>query len=100
MQRVSDSWRSTMGSTAIAVVLAFCNENPELKDSDENRQEFATQYLEHLRFLYQKADGDDTNVTSISILLFVNSMRHFTEIQGSFPRPLHFANLRFPSRLR
>jgi hypothetical protein len=63
MQRVSDSWRSTMGSTAIAVVLAFLNSNPELKDSDKNRQEFATDYLEHFRFLYQKADGDDINVS-------------------------------------
>lgn len=69
MQRVSDSWRSTMGSTAIAVVLAFCNGNPELKDSDENRQEFATDYLENLRFLYQKSDGDDITV---SILLQLN----------------------------
>jgi hypothetical protein len=52
-----------MGSTAIAVVLAFLNSNPELKDSDKNRQEFATDYLEHFRFLYQKADGDDINVS-------------------------------------
>lgn len=58
-----------MGSTAIAVVLAFCNGNPELKDSDENRQEFATDYLENLRFLYQKSDGDDITV---SILLQLN----------------------------
>ncbi|KAF8218848.1 hypothetical protein L208DRAFT_1419320 [Tricholoma matsutake] len=46
-------------STAVAVVLAFCNANSDLKNSDENRQEFAAQYLEHLRFLYHKADGDD-----------------------------------------
>jgi hypothetical protein len=62
MQRVSDSWRSTMGSTAIAVVLAFCNANLDLKNSNENRQEFAAQYLEHLCFLYHKANGDDTKV--------------------------------------
>ena len=64
MQRVSDSWRSTVGSMAIAVVLAFCNANSDLKNSDENRQEFATQYLEHLRFLYHKADGDDAKVNT------------------------------------
>ena len=67
MQRVSDSWRSTMGSTAIAIVLAFCDGNPDLKDSDENRQEFAAEYLEELRFLYQKSDGNDVKVSSISI---------------------------------
>ena len=64
LQRVSDSWRSTMGSTAIAVVIAFCNANPELKNSDKNRQEFAAEYLEHLRFLYHKADGDDVKVST------------------------------------
>jgi hypothetical protein len=51
-----------MGSTAIAVVLAFCNANPDLKNSNENHQELAAQYLEHLRFLYHKANGDDTKV--------------------------------------
>ncbi|KAF8230824.1 hypothetical protein L208DRAFT_1399990 [Tricholoma matsutake] len=59
MQRVLDSWCSTMGSMAVAIVLAFCNANSDLKNSDENRQEFAVQYLKHLRFLYHKADGDD-----------------------------------------
>ncbi|KAF8227755.1 hypothetical protein L208DRAFT_1404998 [Tricholoma matsutake] len=59
MKCVWDSWCSTVGSTATAIVLAFCNANSDLKNSDENRQEFAMQYLEHLRFLYHKADGDD-----------------------------------------
>lgn len=62
MQRVSDSWRSTMGSTAIAVVLAYCNGEARLQDSDKNRQEFATHYLENLRFLYKKSEGDDVDV--------------------------------------
>lgn len=66
MQRVCDSWRSTMGSTAIAVVLAFCNDTPELRLSDRNRQDFATEYLEHLRFLYEKAEGEDVKVSTAS----------------------------------
>ena len=56
-----------MGSTAIAIILAFCDGNPNLKDSDENRQEFAAKYLEQLRFLYQKSDSDDAKVSGISI---------------------------------
>jgi len=64
-QRTSDSWRNTTGSTGIAVVLAYCNSNPDLKDSDENRQEFATHYLEHLRFLYTKSDGDNPLVRTL-----------------------------------
>ena len=62
MQRVSNSWRSTMGSTVIAIILAFCNGNAELKNSDDNRQEFAAEYLDNLRFLYHKSEGDDTAV--------------------------------------
>ena len=73
MQRVSDSWRSTMGSAAIAVVLAYCNDNPELKNSDMNRQEFAAQYLEDLCFLYQKSEGDDVKVsTTANYSKFIN----------------------------
>jgi hypothetical protein len=74
MQRVSDSWCSTMGSTAIAVVLAFCNENSDLKNSDEDRQEFATQYLDNLRFLYEDSDSDDVKVSSIGYsTIFTNN---------------------------
>jgi hypothetical protein len=65
MQRVCDSWRSTMGSTAIAVVLAYCDATDEFKLSDRNRQNFATDYLEHLRFLYQDSEGDDAKVSTI-----------------------------------
>ena len=64
VQRTSDSWHNTTGSTAIAVVLAYCNSNPELKDSDDKRQEFAAYYLEHLRFLYKKSDDDDPTVSA------------------------------------
>jgi hypothetical protein len=65
MQRVSDSWQNTIGSTAIAVVLAFCNANPNLKNSNEDRQVFASEYLEDLHFLYHKSDGDDVNVRTV-----------------------------------
>lgn len=81
MQRVSDSWRSTMGSTAIAIVLAFCDGNPALKDSDENRQEFAAEYLEQLRFLYEKSDDNDAKVSTTSTRSqFSYYSTHFTEI--------------------
>ena len=64
LQCISDSWCSTVGSTAIAVVLAFCNANPELKNSDKNCREFAAEYFKHLHFLYHKADGDDVKVST------------------------------------
>ena len=78
MQRVSDSWCSTIGSTAIAVVLAFCNANADLKNSDENRQEFAAQYLEHLRFLYHRADGDDAKVNTFILLIRLSCYECFS----------------------
>jgi len=64
-QRTSDSFRNTVGSMGIAVPLAYCNSNPDLKDSDDNRQEFAAHYLEHLRFLYKRSDGDDPKVRTL-----------------------------------
>jgi hypothetical protein len=62
MQHVSDSWRNLISSAAIAVVLAFCNTNPNLQDSNKNCQLFASEYLKHLCFLYKVSDGDDVNV--------------------------------------
>jgi hypothetical protein len=62
-QRASDSLRNPVGSTAIAIILAYCNSNLDLKDSDDNRQEFAAYYLEHLRFLYRKSDDDNPEVS-------------------------------------
>ena len=64
-QRTSDSWRNTVGSMGIAVPLAYCNSNPDLKDSDDNHQEFAAHYLEHLRFLYKTSDGDNSKVHTL-----------------------------------
>src|ERR1700683_2168678 len=65
VQRTSNSWRNTTGSTGIAVTLAYCNSNPDLKDSDDNCQEFAAHYLEHLHLLYKKSDGDDPKVSTL-----------------------------------
>ena len=65
LQHVSDSWRSTISSTTITVVLAYCKANVDLKDSDELHQEFAKYYLQDLCFLYHKAEGDDPKVRII-----------------------------------
>ena len=65
VQCTSDSWCNTTGSTGVAVILAYCYSNPDLRDSDENRQEFAAFYLQHLRFLYKKSGGDDPAVRTL-----------------------------------
>ena len=48
-----------MGSTGIAVLLAFMDSNDELRDSDEDRVVFAKYYLENLRFLYKDSENED-----------------------------------------
>jgi hypothetical protein len=44
------------------IVLTYLDSQDELKDSDENRQEFAEYALNNLRFLYKKANGEDKSV--------------------------------------
>jgi hypothetical protein len=57
MQRVYDSWRATMGSTAIAIVNSvYENSNDELP-TDDDHQEYAEQQLDDLEFLYGDTDS-------------------------------------------
>jgi hypothetical protein len=65
MQHVSDLWWNTIGSTAIAIVLAFCNVNPNLKNLNKDCRAFASEYLEDLCFLYRKTDRDNVNICII-----------------------------------
>ncbi|KAG1844763.1 hypothetical protein C8R48DRAFT_678368 [Suillus tomentosus] len=59
VQRVADSYRSNIGSAAIAIVIAYFESQDSLRDSDDNCAEFAVFALSNLRFLYKKANGDD-----------------------------------------
>lgn len=53
-QRLSDSWRSKIGSAAISVVNAFFEygEAASLFTTDDSRQQFAKTMLKDLKFLY------------------------------------------------
>ena len=62
MQRVADSWRSPIGSSAIMILIAFFKADPEPYLTNEERQEWAAWYLHHNRFLYKHANGDDPSV--------------------------------------
>ncbi|KAG2337302.1 hypothetical protein BDR05DRAFT_895479, partial [Suillus weaverae] len=57
--QVADSYHSNIGSTAVAIVIAYFESQDSLRDSDDNRAEFAVFALSNLRFLYKKANGDD-----------------------------------------
>lgn len=64
MQRVSDSWRSPIGSMAIMVLITFFNSDMELS-TNEDRQEWATWYLDKFHFAYKEADGNDKLVCTV-----------------------------------
>jgi hypothetical protein len=57
MQRISDTWRSHIGSTAISVINAFFDSVDVAEEftTNESRQEFAQNGLENFAFLYSDA---------------------------------------------
>jgi hypothetical protein len=63
-QRLSDSWRSAIGSTGIAVVNTFFESNDELT-TDEERKDFAKEGLKDLKFLYSNTDSEDPTVRTV-----------------------------------
>jgi hypothetical protein len=67
LQRLADSWRSAIGSSALSVLIAFFESQDKLRDSDENRAEFAEAALKQYRFCFKKADGDDEDVSSLYV---------------------------------
>ncbi|KAG2110497.1 hypothetical protein DEU56DRAFT_920176 [Suillus clintonianus] len=90
VQRVADSYRSFIGSAAIAIVIAYLESQDTLKHSDDNRVEFATYALDKLRFLYKKANGDDkSKFRGLYQGAFVVQTfgAHFTAINGA--RKIH-----------
>jgi hypothetical protein len=65
LQRASDSWRATIGSTAITVAISVF-ENSDDDFSDEDRQAFAQEQLDTLAFLY----GDIESEVCMSFICF------------------------------
>lgn len=57
LQRLADSWLSSIGSTAISVVIAYFESQED--DSDDSHAEFSQYALDKLRFCYKKSDGED-----------------------------------------
>jgi hypothetical protein len=62
-------WRSSFGSTAVAMFAAFFSSAPEERyASDESRAEFATKLLKNLAFVFEKTDGDNPSVLPLLCL--------------------------------
>ena len=86
-----------MSGNAFTIVLAFCDENNDLSGSNMQHQEFATYHLEHLHFLYQKSEGDDSKVSKHIFSVCSMGLMDFIEIQGNFLWPLYLAHIYFLS---
>jgi hypothetical protein len=92
LQRLADSWRSSIGSTALSVLIAYFESRDDLRDSDENRAEFAECALDKLRFCYKKANGEDEEVSLyLACMMYVHINLTQCRIFGDFIKvPLLF----------
>jgi hypothetical protein len=67
LQRLADSWRNAIGSSALSILIGFFESQDDLRESDEKRAEFADYALDKLRFCYKKANGDDEEVSALHV---------------------------------
>ena len=86
VQRLADSWRNLIGSAGIAILLAFCDSQDDLRNSDEGRMEFAKYYLKDLRFLYTDTDHNDKKVRNPKTISYT-SLTIPSNGRGSFVAP-------------
>jgi hypothetical protein len=63
LQRLSDSWRCSIGSAALSILIAYFESDDNIRDSDEGRNAFAQYALDKLRFCFKKAIGEDEDVS-------------------------------------
>jgi len=70
VQRLYD-WRSGFGSVALTVIDAFFDSeiNGTAFKTFAARKQYAQHQLEHLRFLYSDAAGDDPSVRSRTLFI-------------------------------
>ncbi|KAH9024366.1 hypothetical protein EDB85DRAFT_2150510 [Lactarius pseudohatsudake] len=59
VQRLVDSWRNIIGSSGVAVLLAYFESDVTLRDSDTEHQGFANYHLADLRFAYKQSNVED-----------------------------------------
>ena len=96
VQRLADSWRNVIGSTAIVVLMAFLDSQEDLQDSDEEHQEFCKYYLNRLRFLYEDSENEDKKVCKSAYYPVIPVRVHPSnnnviplEMEGALPPPFH-----------
>ncbi|KAF8488816.1 hypothetical protein F5888DRAFT_1809375 [Russula emetica] len=82
LQRVSDSWRNTIGSAANTSLTAFFESSKHF-DTDLSRQHFATDYLKNSKFLYSDTEGPKFKGLFRGPLFIQTLAAHYTAISGA-----------------
>ena len=67
LQRLADSWHSSICSSALSILIAFFDSQDDLWESDQKRADFADYALDKLWFCYKKANGDDKEVSALHV---------------------------------
>jgi len=90
MQRLSDSWRTRLGSSSLIIINSFFESNNELA-TNESRRAFAVDILEDLKFVY--ADIKGTVGFLFRRLLYLRA-DELIGIQGSISKSVTATNIR------
>ncbi|KAH9986314.1 hypothetical protein BJV74DRAFT_885969 [Russula compacta] len=103
LQRISDTWRSHIRSTAITIINAFftSNEVADIFTTDESQQDFATNALKGLKFLYgdtSSADPDEWADLFCGTFILQTFAAHMNAISRSV-KVSALGNPREPSQL-
>jgi len=93
VQHLADSWRNVIGSTGIAIILAFFDSQENLQDSDHECQEFTTYYLEDLHFLYRNSSHDNKKVHNYICHSMSSNNTILRNGRGSFAAPSSYRPL-------
>ncbi|KAN0103836.1 hypothetical protein V8E52_011587 [Russula decolorans] len=82
LQRVSDSWRNTIGSAANTGLINFF-ESSEGFDTDWSRENFASDQLKNSKFLYSDTQGHKFKGLFRGSLFLQTLAAHYTAISGA-----------------
>ncbi|KAN0107709.1 hypothetical protein V8E52_009876 [Russula decolorans] len=82
LQRVSDSWRNTIGSAANTGLINFF-ESSEGFDMDWSRENFASDQLKNSKFLYSDTQGHKFKGLFRGSLFLQTLAAHYTAISGA-----------------
>ena len=86
VQCIVDSWCNIIRSAGVAILLAFCDSQDDLCNSDEECMEFTKYYLKDLCFLYTDTDDNDKKVCDPNtiVICISNDSQHW---KGVFHGP-------------